>query len=199
MTLSTDIPLLSRLCCRRASESDWKKFYDSYQDIIKRWCLQAGVHPSDLEDVFHDLLLKLVTNLPQYDKSRGTLFRSWLKTVLMNGLVDRLRYAAIHPIPKALDGSLIGTLVGDNVDPDFEQLVDRLADKSTSAAEILNAVRNRVQVQTWDSFVRRELLGEDVAKIAENLGIKKASVYQSISRVRILIRQENENYFRDRE
>lgn len=197
MSLSTDIPLLSRLCCRKGTESDWKQFYENYQDIIKQWCLQSGVRASDLDDVFHDILIKLVCNLPGYDKSKGTLFRSWLKTVVKNGLIDRLRFAANHPLPKMLDGSWIGSLASEDVTPEFEQLVDQLTEKSSSAARILNAVRERVSEQTWDSFVRRELLGEDVSQIASNLEIKKASVYQSISRVRTLIRRESEAYFQD--
>ena len=197
MSLSTDIPLLSRLCCRKGTESDWNQFYENYQDIIKQWCLQSGVRTSDLDDVFHDILIKLVRNLSSYDKSKGILFRSWLKTVVKNGLIDRLRFAANHPLPKILDGSWIGSLASEDVSPEFEQLVDQLTEKSSSAAKILNAVRGRVTEQTWDSFVRRELLGEDVSQIASNLDIKKASVYQSISRVRILIRRESEAYFRD--
>lgn len=60
---------------------------------------------------------------------------------------------------------------------------------------ILARVREFVQVATWNAFIQRELLQLEVADVAAEPGIKKASVYQSCSRVRSIIKQESEKYF----
>lgn len=105
MALSTDVPLLSKLRCESGTESDWQRFYANYRGMILKWCSQSGVVPSDLDDVFHDVLIKLVDALPSYDPSLGNRFRSWLKTVVMNALIDRLRFSKNNPFPRLMADS----------------------------------------------------------------------------------------------
>lgn len=187
MPLTTNHELLSKLCCRNGNETDWHKFYSDYQQLIARWCRQSGVPTSDLEDTLHEVLIKLVTGLSQYDRSTGHRFRSWLKSVVLNTIIDALRKSKKYPMPKLL--------AQPELKSQLDSLADQLTERSTSAAEILNRVRLRLQPLTWDAFVRRELLQEEVSTIAGELGIKKASVYQSVSRVRTMIKEECQKYF----
>jgi RNA polymerase sigma factor (sigma-70 family) len=182
MSISTDIPLLSKLCCARG--------------IIAKWCLQKGVLESDFDDIFHDVLIKLVDALPNYDRKCGTRFRSWLKTVVTNALIDRIRLLDNHPFPKLIrDHDIENETLVELVDRGLDSLAEQLTEQSTSAAEILAKVERRVKPETWNSFVRRELLADEVEAIAQEMGIKKASIYQSCSRVRSLIKVESERYF----
>ena len=198
MSFSTDIELVSRLCCEQASESDWRRFYESYQQVIRSWCYGAGVPISDLDDVFHDILVKLVTGLTSYHKKDGYRFRSWLKTVVLNSLTDRLRVSNNNPFPNLVSNP---DLINNKTPgPDLQaisDLADGLAEKTSSAATILARVRERVQESTWNAFVQRELMQMEVDLIAAELGIKKASVYQSCSRVRSIIKEESQSFFDD--
>jgi RNA polymerase sigma factor (sigma-70 family) len=198
MHSSTDIKLVSRLCCKEASESDWREFYLGYQRLIRSWCLKAGVPPSDLDDVFHDILVKLVSSLKSYQRQDGSRFRSWLKTVVMNSVTDRLRVSENNPFPQLLSDPDVAR------DPfrfsqidGLSELAEELTEKTNSAAVILASVRERVAEATWNAFVQRELMQIEASAVAEELGIKKASVYQSCSRVRTIIKEESEKYFGD--
>ena len=199
MQPSTDIELVSRLCCEQATESDWRKFYDGYQALIRQWCQKAGVSSSELDDVFHDILIKLVDGVASYERRGGHRFRSWLKTVVVNSLTDRLRISGSHPFPSLV--SNLDVFGGDELSgmESLGELADGLTEKTSSAATILARVRKRVKVATWNAFVQRELLQLDVAAVAAELGVKKASVYQSCSRVRAIIKEESESYFGNRD
>ncbi|MEM9941634.1 MAG: sigma-70 family RNA polymerase sigma factor [Planctomycetota bacterium] len=198
MAYSTDVPLLSKLCCQTASDSDWHAFYANYRGLIAKWCSQKEIAATEFDDIFHDVLIKLVDALPNYQRDKDTRFRSWLKTVVMNALIDRVRLLKNHPFPKLISDSEMDAVKSADTltELGLNSLAEQLTDQSTSAAEILAKVEKRVKSFTWDSFVRRELLLEEVESIASELGIKKASVYQSCSRVRALIKEESENYFR---
>ena len=195
---STNEALLSKLCSRDGTQSDWQAFYQQYQELIARWCVQFGVNPVDLGDIFHDILMKLLHSLPTYDAASGHRFRSWLKTIVLNALIDRLRVAENNPFPSLLAdvAQLPARQRGSTgSDAPVDQLAEQLTARSTPAALILSRSRQRVTEPTWDAFVRRELLDEPVATIADAKGIKKASVYQAVSRVRAIIREESRAYF----
>ncbi|MFK7822378.1 MAG: RNA polymerase sigma factor [Planctomycetaceae bacterium] len=195
---STNVALLSKLCVNNGTESDWHQFYANYKSMITRWCQRSGVQSSELEDVFHEIMLKLISKLSTYDRSQGHRFRSWLKTVVLNTLTDRLRTEKPFPSPIGdADDSVLSP--NDSGSPSLDDLAEQLTEQSTPAAAILQRVRDRVTNSTWDAFVRRDLLDEEVATIAESLGIKKASVYQSVSRVRKLVQEESRKWFEENE
>ena len=200
MHSSTDIELVSRLCCKDASESDWRRFYEGYQLLIRSWCQRAGVPASDLDDVFHDILVKLVSSFTKYQREDGHRFRSWLKTVVVNSVTDRLRVSKNNPFPQLLSDPDVANKPADAMDIEgLAELTEDLTDRTSSAAKILENVRKRVSESTWNAFVQRELLQIEAGNIAEELGIKKASVYQSCLRVRSIIKEESEKYFGERQ
>lgn len=197
MTFSTNSSLLTKLCCERGTDSDWRRFNGQYRSLVGKWCLQAGVPSSDLEDLFQDTMIKLIAALPSYERSPNTKFRSWLKTVVLNTLIDRMRISSNRPFPFLLaDSELNRKQASRDLQSNLDSLAEQLVEPTIPAAEILAAVQGRFKPQSWDAFIRRELLHDEVEDIALDLGIKKASVYQACSRVRKLIREESVRYFR---
>ena len=193
---STNVELLSRLCSKKGTESDWHRFYGNYKHMIENWCRQFGVNPSDLEDLYQDIVIRLIDGLANFDRRPDARFRGWLKTVVTNTVIDRLRAASNSDMAlllRDLDNLQV------RQSPEIEQLADQLTPSSTSAAVILARASDRVSESTWDAFIRRDLLDEDVAEIAASLGIKKASVYQSVSRVRKIIKEESQRWFAEDE
>ena len=164
--------------------------------LIRSWCQRAGVRSSDLDDVFHDILVKLFSGIKNYRQVSGTRFRSWLKTVVMNAVTDRLRVSRNHPFPQLLADSGVAPTAFDFAKIEgLSELAEELTNKTSSAAIILSRVQERVKDASWQAFVQRELLQIDAATVARELGIMKASVYQSCSRVRAMIKAESEKYF----
>lgn len=192
---STNVALLSRLCTEGGTDADWERFYHNYKSMITRWCHQHGIRASELDDLFHEIMLKLMQNLVKFDRSKGHRFRSWLKTVVLNTLTDRFRTE--KPIPPPIGAGDDSIRAVTRLDTSLEQLAEEITEQSTPAASILRRVRDRVSEATWDAFVRRDLLDDDVAAIADSLQIKKASVYQSVSRVRKLVQEESGKWFEE--
>jgi RNA polymerase sigma factor (sigma-70 family) len=197
-SLSTNPVLLSKLCSRDGTESDWQLFYAQYKGLVARWCIRFGVDPGELDDIYHEILLKLVHSVAQYDPESGHRFRSWLKTIVLNALVDRLRVAKNNPFPAPVGDIhewVAHTPESGGIPDDLDRLADELTLHSSPAARILSRCRSRVAADTWDAFVRREVLDEPVAVIARDMGLRKASVYQSVSRLRGIIREESRRHF----
>lgn len=194
---STNTELLGRLCSRRGTDSEWRLFYDQYRKMIRNWCRQYGVNPSDLDDLFHDIMLRLMSSLGSYDANRGTKFRVWLRTVVTNTIIDRLRTANNSPSPTPIgDAHQIADSTHQSLSQsEVDVLAEQLTGATGSAANILAQAKRRVSESSWDAFIRRDLLDESAGTIADSIGIKKASVYQSVSRVRKVIKQESEKWF----
>lgn len=88
---ATHTTLLARLA--DGSDGDaWHDFLDRYGVLIRGCCVRRGMQAADAEDVTQEVLLSLTKAMPgfRYDPSKG-LFRSYLKTVVMNAISRKSR------------------------------------------------------------------------------------------------------------
>jgi RNA polymerase sigma-70 factor (ECF subfamily) len=90
-TTSTHTSLLARLADGRDATA-WRDFSERYGKLICGFARRRGLQPADCDDVAQDVLLSLSKALPgfRYDPKRGK-FRSFLKTVTLNVIIDRKR------------------------------------------------------------------------------------------------------------
>jgi RNA polymerase sigma-70 factor (ECF subfamily) len=164
-----------------SSPGAWEAFVQRYAPKILRWCRASGAQAADAEDVTQEVLYKLarhIRSLP-YDPARGS-FRAWLKTLTRHTWVDirdRRR-------PR-------GALPADREDPrpPLEEVLDQefLLEVYEEARR---RVRGRVSPATWRAF---ELLAMEEwpgARVAAELNMSVASVYQARHRVKGLLVEE---------
>ena len=73
------------------NESAWREFYELYSPLLYDYARARGLHHEDAEDVRSECLAAIVRQMPQfvYDRSLGS-FRSWLRTMVVRRVIDRL-------------------------------------------------------------------------------------------------------------
>jgi RNA polymerase sigma-70 factor (ECF subfamily) len=93
---STHFPLLQQLQQTPANHEAWTQFTALYGPLIRGWIRQRGVTDTDLEDIYQDILVKLVEKLPGFaDDNRRGRFRGWLLIVTRNQAHERRRSNAL--------------------------------------------------------------------------------------------------------
>ena len=90
-TTSTHTSLLARLA-DMGDVTAWREFSERYGALIRGFARRRGLQLADCDDVAQDVLLSLSKTLPgfRYDPQKGK-FRSFLKTVTLNVIIDRRR------------------------------------------------------------------------------------------------------------
>src|SRR5207245_1151656 len=89
----TPATLLERLQ-RAGDESAWRRLVQLYTPLLFYWARRSGQADADAADLVQEVFVALVQTLPTFQYDRHGKFRSWLRTLLMNKLRDRLRRQA---------------------------------------------------------------------------------------------------------
>ena len=171
-----------------ADTESWRKFHDFYAPLLRRYLKRLGLEENAANDVFQDVFLRLLQNLPTFelDKQRGR-FRSYLWKLTYSALVDHARRIKVRVQAE-------------------EQWVKRFHDANESESrkvqdelneinrqQILKRVLPRVRSATsrtaWTCFEERLLKDRPGADIAAELAISTDAVYVYASRVMKQVRQ----------
>jgi RNA polymerase sigma factor (sigma-70 family) len=188
---STHISLLCELGKSGRDES-WTVFHARYRGVILGWCLHRGLSPDDADDLTQDVLLKLFQQLPHYrhDPARGQ-FRSWLKTVVNNTLIDFWRRQQQRPERGLVNAAFPERQGGIASLEAAVELSSAIEDQAQAiAAEILERVRAKVKATTWQAFYRMMVEQRPAVEVAEELNLSVATVYKANYRVKQMLLQE---------
>ena len=137
----------------------------------------------------------------RYDPSRG--FRNWLWRLFRSRAVDLLRRGQkthLRPLDAvSLEGSLLILPVRspDEVEPD-EDRECVTASLLELARFVQDAIRSRVDADTWRAFEMIAIEDRPVAEVARELGKKYTAVYNGYRRVDKMLREEGERCFAHR-
>lgn len=185
----TSLSLLGRACADPADGS-WDRLVKLYSPLLKAWLCRMGVHGADADDLVQEILLAVSRDLHRFDHSgRIGAFRAWLRTMLLHRVRNFFRAQKYRPA--AAGGSA------------WSEKIEQLADDSSSAsrewnlehdrhvmARLLESVRPRFEVKTWEAFRRQMFDGQRADQVAAELGMPLNSVYVARSRVLSTLRQE---------
>ncbi len=162
---------------------EWGRFTRLYLPLLERWAIRNGFQPADAADLAQDILLKLLSALPSYQREEGRSFRSWLFRLATNAGHDYRRRVATRQLP-AGDG-LSGV---ENASP-FAEMdeAEYLRELSRRAVE---AVRTDFGEQTMAAFTGTKIDGRPAAEVAKELGMTVGAVYLAVNRVMTRLRQE---------
>lgn len=156
---------------------------------------RAGFSRSDLEDIEHDLYLKLLKQLPAFDESQleprafvKMVLDRYATNILRDRCAEKRHYGKVHSLNTSIveeDGSeieLIETISED-------QLYQHLGGKNLSAqeslelklaiAEILPTVSNELQ-----RVLLKLMEGKSVAAVARETGIPRTTLIYRIQNLR---------------
>jgi RNA polymerase sigma-70 factor (ECF subfamily) len=163
----------------------WQQFLVRYEPIVRGFCLQWHLQPSDADDVTQNVLLRLVHKLREFRYDPARSFRAWLKTLTRHALSDWLaeqrRELAAEFGLAALENEAAGIELANRLEAEFDREL---------LEEALRRVRVQVSAKQWDAFRLTALEGQTGATTAAQLGMQVASVFTAKSKVRALLRAE---------
>jgi RNA polymerase sigma factor (sigma-70 family) len=183
----TDSALLRGLQAVDAPGAMWHRFYDTYRHVVIGWCRRSGLEKDqDAEDVLQAAMTKIFCNLHTYDQQKGR-FGPWIKTIVMNEIRDRFRRAAMDGPERGVGGTTNQHIVN-NLEVPGEQKLEN----ESKVADVFRRTSQQVSEGSWNMFIRCKFLGQDAESVARDFNIRRASVYQNVSRITKLLRQECE-------
>lgn len=185
--VATSLSLL--LGAREGDPSSWKRFVTLYSPLIYTWCRNAGIQPSDAEDVAQEVFSSVSTSLIKFSHPGGAgAFRGWLWSITRHKILDHFRGLNRRP------GVIGGTEFQCRVEqvPDLPDAVPEssFSEKEGLLLRALELLKGDFQEQTWQAFWRLTVERVTAAQIGEELGMTKKAVRQAKYRVIQRLREE---------
>lgn len=192
----TPLTLIGRLKhhdIARLWESSWEEFFDLYHQAV-RVCVVGnfhrhgwhGVDDSFVEDVtlrvFHSILRSGEGS--GYNPEKGR-FRNFLSSISQRRVVDFIREHKNDARQESLDGHEI---LNHSADDPFSKEADE-AFNDALLGTLLSALRAQVSPRIFMIFELVKLNGEDPATVAEQLGVRRGVVDNSIFKALEKLRQ----------
>ncbi len=183
----TPVSLLERIRSG-GGDSSWARLDDVFQPMIRRWLAQAGIAPSDVDDISQEVMIITLKKLPEFERQRTGSFRAWLRNVTVNCLRDFRKSARRKPL--ATDHT------------HFDQVIDELAAADSGLSRLWNAehdqnllryllkqVRAQFAQATLKAFTRVVLDERSPDEVAAELGMTVNAVFIAKSRVLAKLRE----------
>jgi RNA polymerase sigma-70 factor (ECF subfamily) len=179
----------------------WASFIQCYTRLFFIWFKNWGIEPSSMHDVLQETLLRVLGEIKFFERHRQGSFRAWLKALARNSwkqlVEDTERQLAQREVEphRAQNWQRISSKLAEN---QLEMLFDAWATQ-----EILemasSQVRRRTSQEIWETYERVCLRKEPVATVAASMKIEAAQIYDRVSHVRKMIRQEMADYEKSQE
>ncbi len=160
----------------------WEEFFSIYRpflhNVVRRW----GVNEHDACDVVQDVFVTLLRVLPQFEyRSERGRFRGWLKTIVQNIAIDRLRRR----------GRLREVVIGDELEAEKRLADDDSWDDGYRLQTLefaLQQVKSTSSPTTWLCFEEHLLKGRKAAEVSDDIGLSPGAIYVNASRTLSRIR-----------
>jgi len=179
--LTTSPTLLNRL--RQPSQPEaWARFVHLYTPLLLCWARRQGFQEADAQDLVQEVLVKLVRELPTYERGKGQSFRGWLFRVTVNQCRDFRRRKATRALPGP-DGlsAVSDDSLSELEETEYRQLLVRRG---------LEVIRPDFSESTWTAFTRVMVEGRSPADVAAELNLSVNAVFLARNRVLTRLRQE---------
>jgi len=179
----TSISLLDLLQQKEEDHDAWKRMLSIYQPLIEKWLKRFGAPSDDLNDLSQNILTVVVRKLPDFQHAgREGAFRSWVRNITRNCLLEFWRAKKIQPIAtgKTSFQESLNQLESDN--SELSQQWNREYDQQVLAS-LLHQIEVEFRPATWQAFKRVSVDGAKPADVAQELGVTVNSVFIAKSRV----------------
>lgn len=185
---TTSTSLIARI--RLRDDAAWEQFVDIYTPLVYSWARRGGLRDSDAADVAQDVFRIIATKIDGFGNGRGKAsFRGWLWAITRNRV--RLHYRQLDKQPRAAGGTDAARQLEQC--PDWIQQDDDPTTRSEQSGLVqrtLIVIRGDFDQTTWQAFWRMAVEEQNVADIAEDLGMTPAAIRQAKYRVLCRLRSE---------
>jgi RNA polymerase sigma-70 factor (ECF subfamily) len=178
------------------SEAAWRRFVKVYEPMLYRWLRIRGMPDHLATEVLSDVFLKLVGHMSHFVYDNSGSFRGWLRTVTENAANDLekkayRRYERVVDFQNPTVSFRCSRLAGDMAEP-LEEFLEEMDFHVRLANVVVERVRKRISLKTWEAFYLTEVQGESCEDVGMRLNMKPGSVYVARFRVRNYLRTEAE-------
>lgn len=181
--LSTHLILLDRL--RRNDDPDaWGRFVDLYSPLLLEWSRRNRVPEADTADLVQNVLVRLIKQMPLFERRTGGTFRGWLFTVVRNVWRDQCRALARQPV------------IAQGISPDEQPGNDPIVElteveyRNYLFRRTLRILQSDFPEATWRAFWLHVVEGRPAAEVATMAGVTPNAVYLVRGRVLKRLREE---------
>lgn len=186
LTSLTSVTLLHRIRNAPPDSHAWTEFVQRYGFRIHQWCTSRGLGPADADDVTQEVLIKLARRLNRFEYDPNMTFRGWLRRVTENALLDFFRDRKRREAIRSQEVSILERA------EERQELASRLEDAfDLELFELaLARVRNRIDRRRWSAWQMTAMDGIAAEAVAEQLGMKIATVYSARYQIQKMIAAE---------
>ncbi len=173
----------------------WMRFFERYHPLLRFWCGRFGLDDDVSDELCQRIWVELMSRMRtfRYDPSRR--FRGWLWRLFRSRAIDLLRRRRTTQ-PLSLNGVSIDEWSPAREAPDPADDGPDAEQRSVSlilfrqAEEAQEAVRSRVDPETWRAYWFVAVEDRPVREAADALGKSYTAVYTGYKRVDRMLRQE---------
>lgn len=185
----TSLSLLAQI--RQSADSDsWNRLVELYAPLMRGWLRSYQVTGADADDLVQDVLAVVVQELPKFKHNeRAGAFRNWLRRILVNRLQNYWRARQHRPIATGSTSLLQQLNQLEDETSESSRIWNEQHDREV-IAKLLELVRPKFQVKTWEAFQRQMFRGQRPDQVAAELGMPLGSVYMARHRVLNALRRE---------
>ncbi|MEM6470666.1 MAG: sigma-70 family RNA polymerase sigma factor [Planctomycetota bacterium] len=178
--------LIQRIAC--GEPGAWVEANAIYAPLIRNWLGRYRLQPSDVDDVTQEVMKVLVAQIKDFEHNGRTgAFRNWLRTTTVNIARNSLRK---RNTPVGGGGTDFQIAMAELEDP-HSKLSKEFDDEHNRhvVKYLLKEIATEFKPITMRVFKMHVVDGVSVDGTADSLGVSRASVHASKSRVLRKLRQ----------
>jgi RNA polymerase sigma-70 factor (ECF subfamily) len=176
-------------------QSSWRRFFDTYWQLIYGTALKAGLSHAEAQDVVQEVVISVAKKMGEFRASaEAGSFKAWLLNITRWRITDQLRR-------RARDAAVRKPLAADRTRTDtVERVVDPAGDALQAAWDsewqrnltqaALERVKGLVKPEMFQIFDLLVAKRWPAIKVARRLRVSLAQVYYARLKVGTLVRRE---------
>ena len=175
----------------------WSAFYERYNPLLHVWCHSFALDSDDSDELCQRIWIELMKRMRtfRYDPGRG--FRRWLWRLFHSRAIDLLRARRASRANSVAEFASQDALpprpsweARDGIEDEAQ---DEMSLALLSAASVAQeAVRSRVDAETWRGYWLIAIEDRTVREAADSLGKRYTAVYNGYRRVERMLRVEGQ-------
>jgi RNA polymerase sigma-70 factor (ECF subfamily) len=175
----------------------WNAFFERYNPLLRMWCHGFALESDESDELCQRIWIELMTRMRtfRYDPGRG--FRRWLWRLFRSRAIDLMRARrlsrvhAMTELPFADSLSPPSNLRARSAIED-EERADVSSTLLIAASAAQEAVRSKVDPETWRGYWLIAIEDQTVREAADALGKRYTAVYNGYRRVERMLRLEGQ-------
>ena len=174
----------------RDDEFAWNEFVELYTPLVYGYLKRCRIQDADAADLTQEVMLAVNRHIGSFDYDPGKgRFRGWLQTITRNKA--KSFFGAQKRRARGAADTAVHELLQQKADPTADLDVQWEEEYRQRTYEwALDRVRDAVQLQTLQAFLKTAIENCDPKAVAVELGMTTGAVYLARARVTMRLREQ---------